>query len=83
MTLCYESGPTGFELHRRLIEAGYDNQVVAPSLIPRKPGERIKTDRRDAKKLARCLWSGDLTAVSVPDEDTEALRDLEVISNGP
>lgn len=77
LKLCYEAGPTGFELHRRLIEAGYDNQVVAPSLIPRKPGERIKTDRRDAKKLARCLRSGDLTAVYVPDEDTEALRDLE------
>ncbi len=77
LKLCYEAGPTGFELHRRLVEAGYDNQVIAPSLIPKKPGERIKTDRRDAAKLARCLRAGDLTAVYVPDEDTEALRDLE------
>ena len=77
LKLCYEAGPTGFELHRRLVEAGYDNQVIAPSLIPRKPGERIKTDRRDAAKLARCLRAGDLTGVYVPDEDTEALRDLE------
>jgi transposase len=74
LKLCYEAGPTGFELHRRLVEAGYDNMVVAPSLIPHKPGERIKTDRRDA---ARCLRAGDLTAVYVPDTDTEALRDLE------
>lgn len=77
LKLCYEAGPTGFELHRRLVQAGYDNQVIAPSLIPRKPGERIKTDRRDAAKLARCLRAGDLTAVYVPDADTEALRDLE------
>ena len=77
LKLCYEAGPTGFELHRRLVEAGYDNQVVAPSLIPTKPGERIKTDRRDAAKLARCLRAGDLTPVYVPDKDTEALRDLE------
>ena len=77
LKLCYEAGPTGFELHRRLVEAGFDNQVVAPSLIPRKPGERIKTDRRDARKLARCLRAGDLTSVYVPDEETEALRDLE------
>ncbi len=77
LKLCYEAGPTGFELHRRLDEAGYDNIVVAPSLIPRKPGERIKTDRRDAAKLARCLRAGDLTEVYVPDAETEALRDLE------
>lgn len=77
LKLCYEAGPTGFELHRRLVEAGFDNQVVAPSLIPRKPGERIKTDRRDARKLARCLRAGDLTSVYVPNEETEALRDLE------
>jgi transposase len=77
LKLCYEAGPTGFELHRRLTKAGYDNQVIAPSLIPRKPGERIKTDRRDAAKLARCLRAGDLTPVYVPDADTEALRDLE------
>ena len=77
LKLCYEAGPTGFELHRRLVEAGYENQVVAPSLIPIKPGERIKTDRRDAAKLARCLRAGDLTSVYVPDEEVEAIRDLE------
>ena len=77
LKLCYEAGPTGFELHRRLVEAGFNSQVVAPSLIPRKPGERIKTDRRDAQKLARCLRAGDLTPVYVPDEEIEALRDLE------
>lgn len=77
LTICYEAGPTGFELHRRLVDAGYKCHVVAPSLIPSKPGERIKTDRRDAAKLARCLRAGDLTPVYVPDEETEALRDLE------
>ena len=77
LKLCYEAGPTGFELHRRLVEAGDDKKVVEQTRIERKPGERIKTDRRDAAKLARCLRAGDLTAVYVPDEDTEALRDLE------
>jgi len=77
LELCYEAGPTGFELHRRLVEAGYDSQVIAPSLIPTPPGERIKTDSRDAKKLATCLRAGVLTPVYVPDADTEALRDLE------
>lgn len=77
LRLCYEAGPTGFELHRRLTAVGYDCQVVAPSLIPKKPGERVKTDRRDACKLARCLRAGDLTSVYIPDEPTEALRDLE------
>lgn len=64
-------------MHRRLTAAGYSNQVVAPSLVPSKAGDRIKTDRRDAVKLAQCLRAGDLTAVWVPDEATEALRDLE------
>lgn len=77
LKLCYEAGPTAFELHRRRVKAGYDNQVIAPSLIPRKPGERTKTDSRDAAKLARCLRAGDLSPVCVPDADTEALRDLE------
>ena len=77
LVICYEAGPTGFELHRRLQQVGYESQVVAPSLIPSKPGERIKTDRRDACKLAQCLRAGDLTPVYVPDEQTEALRDLE------
>lgn len=77
LVICYEAGPTGFELHRRLVEAGDACHVVAPSLIPSKPGERIKTDRRDALKRARCLRAGDLTPGYVPDEETEALRDLE------
>lgn len=74
---CYEAGPTGYGLYRKLKEAGVDCVVVAPSLVPRKAGDRVKTDRRDAKKLAHFLRSGDLTAVWVPDEATEALRDLE------
>lgn len=77
LNLCYEAGPTGFDLHRRLTKAGFKTEVVAPSLVPRKAGERIKTDRRDAAKLATCHRAGDLTAVYVPDEETEALRDLE------
>ncbi len=74
---CYEAGPTGYGLHRDLTTEGIDCVVVAPSLVPRKGGERIKTDRRDATRLARFLRSGDLTAVNVPDVDTEAIRDLE------
>lgn len=74
---CYEAGPTGYGLYRDLTAAGIDCIVVAPSLVPRKGGERVKTDRRDAARLARFLRSGDLTEVSVPDADTEAMRDLE------
>ena len=76
LLLCYEAGPCGYGLYRQLLGLGHDAQVVAPSLIPRKPGERIKTDRRDAAKLAQRLRSGDLTAVWVPDEEQEAMRDL-------
>ena len=64
---CYEAGPT---------QLGVECDVVAPSLVPKKPGDRVKTDRRDALKLARSHRSGDLTAVWVPDGDSEALRDL-------
>ncbi len=77
LKVCYEAGPTGFGLYRRLREAGIDCQVVAPSLVPGKPGDRVKTDRRDARRLAHFLRSGDLTAVYVPDEAVEAIRDLE------
>ncbi len=73
---CYEAGPCGYGLYRQIVESGHDCQVVAPSLIPRKPGERIKTDRRDALKLSRLLRAGELTAVWVPDEEQEAMRDL-------
>jgi transposase len=76
LLFCYEAGPCGYGLYRQLLALGHDCQVVAPSLIPRKPGERIKTDRRDARKLAQALRSGDLTAVWVPDEEQEAMRDL-------
>ena len=73
---CYEAGPCGYGIYRQIKEMGASCLVAAPSLIPRKPGERIKTDRRDAKKLARLLRSGELTRVWVPDERQEALRDL-------
>lgn len=68
LLFCYEAGPCGYGLYRQLLKMGHDCQVVAPSLIPKEPGERIKTDRRDAFKLAQTLRNGDLTAVWVPDE---------------
>jgi len=77
LRVCYEAGPTGFGLCRRLQAAGMECVVVAPSLVPQQAGARVKTDRRDAARLAHFLRSGDLTAVWVPDEQTEALRDLE------
>ncbi|MCX7425766.1 MAG: transposase, partial [Planctomycetia bacterium] len=77
LRVCYEAGPTGFGLCRRLREAGIDCIVVAPSLVPGKAGDRVKTDRRDARRLAHFLRSGDLTAVHVPEEAVEAIRDLE------
>jgi len=73
---CYEAGPTGFVLYWQLTQLGVKCDVVAPSLVPKKPGDRVKTDRRDALKLARSHRSDDLTAVWVPDEGSEALRDL-------
>ena len=74
--VAYEAGPCGYGLYRFLKECGIPCKVVAPSRIPRKPGERIKTDRRDAVTLARLLRSGDLTAVYVPHPEDEAMRDL-------
>lgn len=79
---CYEAGPTGYVLHRALVEAGIDCIVIAPSLVPKKAGDRVKTDRRDAVKLARFLRSGDLTEVNVPEAATEAMRDLERSRDG-
>ena len=76
LLFCYEAGPCGYDLYRQIINSGHDCQVVAPSLIPNKPGEQIKTDNRDALKLARYLRSGELTAVWVPDQEQEAMRDL-------
>ena len=76
LTFCYEAGPTGYGLYRQIKSLGHECIVVAPSLIPRKPGDRVKTNRRDAVSLARLLRAGELTAVWVPDEGHEAMRDL-------
>jgi transposase len=76
LLLCYEAGPCGYEVYRLMRGWGHDCGVVAPSKTPRKPGERVKTDRRDARKLAELLRSGDLTPVWVPDKEQEAIRDL-------
>ena len=73
---CYEAGPTGYVLYWQLTELGIQCEVIAPTLVPMKAGDRVKTDRRDAERLARSYRSGDLTAVWVPDEGSEALRDL-------
>ncbi len=73
---CYEAGPTGYGLYRQILALGQRCTVVAPSLIPRRPGERVKTNRRDAQTLARLHRAGELTAVWVPDETHEAVRDL-------
>jgi transposase len=74
---CYEAGPTGYGLARALHAASWACDVIAPSLVPKKSGQRIKTDRRDAIKLAQNLRAGELVAVFIPDEQTEAIRDLE------
>ena len=73
---CYEAGPTGYVLYWQLAELGVGCDVIAPTLVPIKAGDRVKTDRRDAERLARSLRAGDLTAVYVPDAGSEALRDL-------
>ena len=76
LRVCYEAGPTGYELYWMLTGMGIHCDVVAPTLIPNRPGDRVKTDRRDAEKLAKCYRNGDLTPVWVPDAEHEALRDL-------
>ena len=73
---CYEAGPCGYGLHRQLVGLGHDSIVVAPSLIPMKAGDRVKTDRRDAVMLAKLHGAAELTAVWVPDAAHEAMRDL-------
>ena len=75
LTFCYEAGPTGYWLYRLIKSLGHECVVVAPSLIPKKPGDRVKTNRRDATSLAKLSRAG-LTAVWVPDERHEAMRDL-------
>ena len=76
LRICYEAGPCGYVLYWQLTELGAVCEVVAPTLVPVRAGDRVKTDRRDAEKLARSYRSGDLTAVWVPDAAHEALRDL-------
>jgi transposase len=76
LIVAYEAGPCGYLLHRLLTRRGIPCLVVAPSLIPKRPGDRVKTDRRDAVQLARLLRSGDLNSVYVPSVQDEALRDL-------
>jgi transposase len=76
LLIVYEAGPCGYVLARQLRERGYRCELVAPTKIPRKPGDRIKTDRRDALSLAHFARAGDLTPVMVPDESDEAIRDL-------
>ena len=73
---CYEAGPTGYALYWQLTSLGISCIVVAPTLVPTKPGDRIKTDRRDAERFALCYRSNDLTPVWVPDAEHEALRDI-------
>jgi transposase len=73
---CYEAGPTGYDLHRLLTSFGVRTDVVAPSLIPRSPGDRVKTDRRDSRRLARLHRAGELTAIRVPTVAEEGIRDL-------
>jgi transposase len=72
----YEAGPCGYVIYRHLKKKGLHCQVVAPSLIPKKASDRVKTDRRDAQQLARLYRAGELTAIYVPDEEDEAMRDL-------
>jgi transposase len=73
---CYEAGPTGYTLYWQLTKLGIECMVVAPTLVPMKAGDRVKTDRRDAERLAKSFRAGDLTPVWVPDAAHEALRDL-------
>lgn len=76
LRVCYEAGPTGYTLYWQLTELGVHCDVIAPSLVPIRAGDRVKTDRKDAARLARCYRAGDLTSIWVPDAATEALRDL-------
>ena len=76
LAFCYEAGPTGYGLHRQITALGHACTVVAPSLIPRRPGDRVKTNRRDAVTLAKLHRAGELTAVWVPDPGHEAMREL-------
>lgn len=76
LQVCYEAGPTGYGLHRLFISLGIECDVIAPGLIPQRPGDKVKTDKRDAIRLAQLFRAGELTSVYVPTEEDEALRDL-------
>ncbi len=76
MGICCEAGPAGDDRYRQLTALGVPCQVIAPALTPRKPGDRIKTDRLDAAKLVRLFRAGELTPIRVPDQAAEAVRDL-------
>lgn len=76
MRVCYEAGPCGFGIARRLKQLGVECAVVAPSLTSTRAGDRLKTDKRDARKLARLLRAGELTAIYIPEPTDEAIRDL-------
>ena len=76
LLFCYEAGPTGYGLQRQISALGHECAVIAPSLIPKRPGERVKTNRRDALTLARLHRAGELTAIWVPDPGHEAVREL-------
>jgi transposase len=76
LAFCYEAGPTGYGLYRQIRALGHECHVVAPSMVPVRPGGHIKTDRRDATTLAALYRAGELTAIWVPDEAHEAMRDL-------
>jgi transposase len=73
---CYEAGVSGYDLYRQIVACGVECAVIAPALTPRRPGQRIKTDRRDAAKLVRLFRAGELTPIHVPNEAEEAVRDL-------
>jgi transposase len=74
--VCYEAGPCGYELQRQFRSLDVDCVVIAPALTPRRPGDRVKTDRRDARKLCRLFRAGELTTIRIPPPDEEAVRDL-------
>lgn len=76
LEICYEAGPCGYGLYRQLIASGHECRVIAPSLIPQRASEKVKTDRRDSQRLAELLRAGELTPVWVPDAQQEAIRDL-------
>ena len=77
LRVCYEAGPTGYGLYRLFLNMNIECEVIAPSLIPQKPGQRVKTDKRDALRLSQLHRAGELTpSIYIPTEDDEALRDL-------